>query len=244
MDDKLKIAAELEHFFQEMLEVCSKQCDDAQKLFAVSLGCQCLSNFQAVILLVKNRKDEEARMIIRSFWEAIVRLAATVKEKDFILKVVYAEDHKSKNRLKRVSPNTETDEMIQAVEEKLKQVDLKTLLDTPKGWFDSNGGLILDKVATDCGLSDIHKHHALYYGWSVHVNNRRVARFLKFDLTGKWVGMNFDPDPTDINGVLFKACNLLVGAMIELRKLFQIDMNEAAKKWVSMFEELPPGWEA
>jgi Family of unknown function (DUF5677) len=217
------LAERLSKFGLKMLGQACPSVQSELNVFSLALFARCLSNFQAVILLIERGLIVEAISITRVCLEGFIFLAVLSEEKeDFIEKMRKNEldaNHKMIAGLLESSSAKEFDEKI-----RMRFSDALTAIN--KAGRKKHVGL--DQLANRVGINDI---YSIYRRLSrdAHTTIFSIERY-RNKLSADHTEISFDPGiaENEVSDTLQNACCVFIGAVVALSNLIDRQLQTDA----------------
>jgi hypothetical protein len=173
---------------------------DDEAFPAVPLFIRGLSSFQAAILLTERGMVQDARTIVRSFFETVFCFGALRKDRDFLAKFEKADRHSKKTFANASLVSGLKHEP--GVAEKLRQ-----FLDDLKRSGEKTEQLVWKEVADSAGVGDV--YDVYYRGLSndaAHPSLIALKRYCEVDEKNELKGFRWGPGVKDVEATLEASC--------------------------------------
>lgn len=194
----------------------------AQEILVATLYMRIKSSFQGVVILTERGMIPQAKMILRSIFEALFTLCALSKKIELCDIYIQADQKKRLKHLKKLRmlksglPPEAKESEIQKLEQKLKK-DIEE-----KGIKPPN----VEQWSKEAGQHDIYLAAYTVLCDPVHTNVKDLERYLVLDENNEIKEFNWGPDTDDLEMVLSTNIECMLVALKATCNLFKIDKEK------------------
>lgn len=205
------------------------------KLLSAILYSRTISTYQAFLLVSQRGMAQQSKMLLRCMFESLFPLVAIQKNKDYSQQLIAADELDRLKAFNKIishkNRHNPKDPEIPKIKELAKQSKMKIETESLKK-------IGVADCAEKAGLLDWYDTAYSLLSGTIHSSIRSLQEALVLDDKEDIVCLKNEPEVEELGTLYATAIEIIRFAVIAAGEIFEIDVNEFAKKTYASFGEL------
>lgn len=200
-------------------------------LLATCLFIRIHESCQAAVLLLRNGLTTDAKVVIRSVFEALAHIMLLSKDENYAEQYVLASEFERSIKIKRLRKNPSN--ILAEHENKISPEEMAAFEETRMLLKDKK--YITSQIASKAGLQDLYETVYSLFSDTVHVSSKSLERYLIFDSADEKVeSFKWGPrQDNEIRDMLMLINSFIIDMLEAASVIFKFDFKDKFKPLVS-----------